>query len=186
MNLTPLKTLTTMPSIYMFSLNVASTASGLVVKHAICVITRPLQEYSELSSCTTDAFQYTVFPLAWFRTGVRKQPASPKTQTAADILPDTFRSHPACSSGRRNWNYHNRSADPRNRSAWPGPSAAAVTVIRKSITLRSEIRSLFNISLIQVEVCGVREINQPAGVKGRPLQRREPKWFPCNSALPRS
>lgn len=36
----------------------------LVEKHAICVITRPVLEYSELSSCTTDAFQYTVFLLA--------------------------------------------------------------------------------------------------------------------------
>lgn len=61
--MTPLKTLTTVPRIYMFSLNVAST-SGLVVKHTICVITQPLLEYSELSSCTTDAFKYTAFLLS--------------------------------------------------------------------------------------------------------------------------
>lgn len=36
----------------------------LVVKHTICVIAYPLLEYSELSSCTTDAFKYTVFLLA--------------------------------------------------------------------------------------------------------------------------
>lgn len=90
----------------------------LVVKRAICVITQPLREYSELSSCTTDAFQYTVFPLAWFRAGVRKQPAFLKTQTASDILPDTFRSHPACGSGRRN--YPNRCADGGTGQPDPG------------------------------------------------------------------
>ena len=42
-----------------------------VEKHTICVITHPLLEYSELSSCTTDASKYTVFLLSWFRMGVR-------------------------------------------------------------------------------------------------------------------
>lgn len=61
MNITPLKTLLTLPSIYMFSLNVASTASGFGREaHHLCDYP-PLLEHSELRSCTTDAFKYTVF-----------------------------------------------------------------------------------------------------------------------------
>lgn len=89
MNLTPLKTPTTMPSIYMFSLNVASTASGFGREARHLCDYPALREYSELSSCIADAFKYTAFPLAEFRRGVRKQPASLRTQTASDILPDT-------------------------------------------------------------------------------------------------
>ena len=43
----------------------------LVMKHTICVITHPLRECSEVSSCTTDAFKYTVFLLTQFRTGAK-------------------------------------------------------------------------------------------------------------------